>query len=108
VRRSERSQQLFKLDFAEWVVLNRLQVSFIFVVGGSGRDWLAVGVEERRVRVDCCSYVAGVIDLSAIGGATRSVEAAFSGELRAAFEFVAAICVGRSGVVVFEVWKYFP
>jgi hypothetical protein len=42
VRSSEWSQQLFKLDFAERIVLNRLQVSLVLIVRRCGRSWLAV------------------------------------------------------------------
>jgi hypothetical protein len=44
VRSSKWSQQLFELYFSERVVLDGLQVSFVLIVGGSGRRWLAVGV----------------------------------------------------------------
>jgi hypothetical protein len=96
----EWSQQLFELDFAERVILDGLQVSLMLVVGGSGRHGLAVRIEEGWVRVDCRANVAGVIDLSAVGRAARSVEAAFSGELRTALEFVATVREGGSGVVI--------
>jgi cytochrome c551/c552 len=100
VRGGERSQQLLELDFAERIILDGLQVSLVLVVGRSGRHGLAVGVEERWVCVDCRANVAGVVDLSTVGRAARSVEAAFSGELRTALEFVATVCEGGSGAVV--------
>jgi hypothetical protein len=96
----EWSQQLLKLDFAKRVILDGLQVSLVLVVGRSGRHGLAIGVKERWVRVNCRANVAGVVDLSAVGRAARSVEAAFSGELRTALELVATVCEGWSGVVV--------
>jgi hypothetical protein len=96
----EWSQQLFKLDFAERIILDGLQVSLVLVVGRSGRYGFAIGVEECWVCVDCRANVAGVVDLSAVGRAARSVEAAFSGELRTALELVAAVCECWSGVVV--------
>jgi hypothetical protein len=46
-----------------------------------------------------------VTDLLAIGNSTRGIEAAFSGEVGAAFELVAAVGVCRSGIVVFGVWS---
>ena len=103
VRRSEWSQQLLELDFAERIILDRLQVSLVLIVGRSGRHGLAVGIEERRVRVNSRTYVAGVVDLSAVGRAARSVEATLSGEMRTALELVAAVCVGGSGVIVIGV-----
>lgn len=57
--------------------------------------------------MDCRANVAGVVDLSAVGGAARSVEAAFASELRATLEFVAAVCVGWGGVVVFDIFMQF-
>ena len=69
VRGSERSQQLLELDFAERIILNGLQVSLVLVVGRSGRHRLTVGVEEGRVGVDSRTYVASVVDLSAVGRA---------------------------------------
>jgi hypothetical protein len=107
VRGGEWSQKLFELDLAEWVILDRLQVSLMLVVGGSGRHGLAVGVEKSWVRVDYGANVAGMVDLSAVGRAARSVEAALSGELRAAFEFVAAVCECRSRVIVVDVLRAF-
>ena len=104
VRRSEWSQQLLELDFTERVIFDGLQVSFVLVVGRSGRHRLTVGVEKRRGGVDCRAYVAGVVDLSAVGRAARSIEATLSGEMRTALELVAAVCVGWSGVVVIGVW----
>jgi len=104
VRRSEWSQQLLELDFAERVIFDGLQVSLVLVVGRSGRHRLAVGVEERWVCVDSRTYVAGVVDLSAVGRAARSVEATLSGEMRTALELVAAVCVGWSGVVVIGIY----
>ena len=103
MRGGERSQQLLKLDLAEWVVLDWLQVSLMLVVRGSWGHGLTIGVEEGWVRVNCCTDVAGVADLSAVGSAARSVEAAFSGELRAALELVTAICVGRRGIIVVNI-----
>ena len=50
--------------------------------------------------MNCRANVTGVVDLSAVGRAARSVEAAFSGELRATLELVATVREGRSGVVV--------
>lgn len=104
MRRSEWPQQLLELDLAERVIFDGLQVSLVLVVGRSGRHRLAVGVEERRVGVDRRAYVAGVVDLSAVGRAARSIEATLSGEMRTALEFVTAVCVGWSGVVVVGVW----
>jgi hypothetical protein len=100
VRSGEWSQQLLELDFAERIVLDGLQVSLMLVVRGSGRHGLAVRVEEGWVCVDCRANVAGMVDLSAVGRAARGVEAAFSSELRTALELVAAVCEGRSRVVV--------
>jgi hypothetical protein len=55
----------------------------VLIVGGSGRNWLAIGVQECRVCVDCRANVASMVDLSAVRGAARSVETAFASELRA-------------------------
>jgi hypothetical protein len=41
-----------------------------------------------------------VIDLLAIGNSTRGIEAAFSGEVGAAFELIAAVGMCRGGVVI--------
>jgi hypothetical protein len=45
-----------------------------------------------------------VVDLFAVGDSTRGVKAAFSGEMGAAFELVAAVGVCGSGIVIFGVW----
>lgn len=42
----ERAQKPFQLNFAKGIVFNRLDVSFLVVIGGGGRDRFAVRVEE--------------------------------------------------------------
>jgi hypothetical protein len=100
----ERAEEPFQLNFAKCIILNRLDVSLLIGIGRSGRDGFAVRVEEQRICRDGRAYVAGVVDLFAVGDSTGGIEAAFSGEVGAALELVAAVCVCRSGVVVFGVW----
>ena len=69
-------------------------MSVVLDVGGGGRVWFAVGVEERRVGGDGGAGVACVEDVAPVGEATGVVELAGAGVLGTALEFVAAVRVG--------------
>lgn len=107
----QRSEEVLQVDVAERVIFSRFAISLGFVIGGSGRVYIAIVVQEWGVDGNGAARVAGMGDSLSkgvlvggsfaewegtdllIGQPARIIQTMASDEFGVAFELVAAVGV---------------